>query len=129
MAGQLWQVGSNTLYTTATQQFTTTGAMAINGLSGVAVLRPGTYSIRLKLWYVPSGAIGSSHVTSLTFSGTPPVNLITSPTHVAFPGWVDLDGILTVTTAGTIGAAIALTTAGDDITTSPASFMEIRPLP
>lgn len=55
--------------------------------------------------------------------------IITSPAHVAEPGYMEMDGILVVTAADQLGTTINLTTAGDDVTTSPASFMQVTPLP
>lgn len=152
--GAFWQLGANAFFTTGTQQFTTTGQVTVVGLSAPNI-QPGQYLVRLKLWYAPSGVIGSTHNTFLNFSGAATANLnavnwqaqaasavqqaantgigigtnIPSPTHVAFAGWLEVDGIMTVSIVGTLSVAIALTTAGDDITTKPGSYLIVRPLP
>ena len=140
--------------TTSTQQFTLASAVAVTGLS--RHLGVGTYHVRLKVFWVPSGVVGSSHVHNFAFSGTVTGNVngqcwqaqaasavqqsslnagagnnltagLTSPAHVAFPGWTELDADITVTVAGTLTHTITLTTAGDDITTSAGTYWEITP--
>ena len=138
--------------TTATQQFTLASAVAITGLS--AALGVGSYHIRLKVFWVPSGVVGSSHTHQFSFTGTATANVngqcwqaqaasavqqgslnggtlasnLSSPTHVAFPGWTELEMDITVTVAGTLTPTITLVTAGDDITTSAGTFWKIEPL-
>ena len=141
--------------TTATQQFTLASAVAITGLS--RTLGIGSYHVRLKVFWAPSGVIGSTHVHNFAFSGTATGNVngqcwqaqaasavqqgslnasagnnltasLTSPTHVAFPGWTEMEADITVTVAGTLTHTITLTTAGDDVTTSAGTFWKIEPL-
>ena len=138
--------------TTATQQFTLASAVAITGLS--VPLGVGSYHVRLKVFWVPSGVVGSSHTHQFSFTGTATANVngqcwqaqaasavqqgslnggtlasnLSSPTHVAFPGWTELEMDITVTVAGTLTPTITLITAGDDITTSAGTFWKIEPL-
>ena len=138
--------------TTATQQFTLASAVLIAGLS--LPLGIGTYHVDLKVFYIPSGVIGSSHNVKLNFTGTATANVngqcfqgqgagvaptgvqlnagtlastLGSPTHVANPGWMELYADITVTVAGTLSAQITLGVAGDDITTSAGTFWIITP--
>lgn len=149
-----YMVGRLTLVVQATQQFTLASAVNINGLTGTQLF-PGTYFVRMKLWYLPTGVIGSTHVTGFAFNGAATCKLnavnwqtqaaaaitqstasnvtaigpvITSPTHVAFNTWLEIEGEIIVTSAGILNPQITLTTAGDDITIAQGSFLEILPM-
>lgn len=139
--------------TTSTQTFTLASSVAITGLS--LALKAGTYHVHVKVPFVPAGVIGSSHNLGLVFTGTATANVngqcfqatassgaapnvivlnggtlastLGSPTHVAFPGWMDLEADVTVTANGTLTPNITLGTAGDNITTSAGTFWEINP--
>lgn len=154
--GSLWQVGSNTFYTPGTQQFTLGADTAITGLS--ASLGAGIYRLFLRIWYTPSGVIGSSHQHKWAFTGsgsirqnavcwqstatstatdhsmvqnntTFPGLIIQSPTHANFAAFMECDAILTVTGAGTLTTTVNLATPGDDITTAQGCYLEVTPLP
>lgn len=147
-----WQVGANVLYTTGTQQFTGTGQVTVTGLS--VFLPVGKYLIRVKLFWIPSGTIASAHNHFVNFSGSGTFNfgaiayqanststinqgsghgtafgiVCGSPTHLAFLGWTEIEGIATINSTGTLTVDIALITGGDDVTTQPGSYLEVRPL-
>lgn len=144
-----------TVYTTGTQQITTASTTTVSGLS--VPLGPGTYFIQQKVWFVPSGTIGSTHHHGMAFTGSVAnawfgavvwqpqsanavqqttastisslsSSMAGSPTHVAFTGWLDMSGILQVSGQGTLTANATLTTAGDNITIQPASWLNVTQL-
>jgi hypothetical protein len=144
-----------TAFTAGPQTFTLASQVAITGLS--AALGIGTYHVEARVWYVPAGTIASNHSLGFTYGGTVAsaefnavtwqaqaanaiaqttsfaisslsATMTTSPTHVAFNGWHDLEGILVTSAAGTLQATIQLGTAGDNAITQPGSRLRITQL-
>ena len=144
-----------TTNTTTTQQFTTTGNVAITGLSA-ALAANATYEIELEIFAVPSGTIASTHNVKLNYTGSGtvtansvswqaaststatdqrtsfgvsgsafPLLCTTSPPHQGFACWTRLVATISTTTAGTLTPQIALTTAGDDVTTQPGTRLVV----
>jgi hypothetical protein len=150
-----YSTGRLTLAPTSSQTFTLASAVAITGMS--CALGVGVYMLHMRLWYTPSGTIASTHTPSLAFTGTAalvgnavnwqaessatataqithspltgaPGSLGVSVTHATFPGWMEFDGVVTVTVAGTLSTTITLTTAGDNIVLAAGSYLEVLPI-
>ncbi len=143
-------------YTSSGQTFTLASQVAVTGLS--ASLAPGAYLVEARVSWVPAWTVGSSHYHGFTFSGTASqvmfqgvcwqpqsanailqstasgisslsATMVVSPTHVAFPGWAEIAGVLVVSAAGTLAATIQLATAGDDVTTYAGSWLRVTQIP
>lgn len=142
-------------FTSSVQTFTLASQVAVTGLS--AALGIGTFLLEARIPWVPAGTVGSSHYHGFSFTGSASAvlmhgvcwqtqaanailqtavfglsalsaTMVGSPTHVAFSGWAEMDGILVASAPGTLAATIQLSTAGDNITTFAGGWLRVTQL-
>jgi hypothetical protein len=145
-----YDIGRLTLATTGTQTFNSTSGVAVTGLS--ASVSATTYRVKIRIYITTAAAAGNAEINftgpataSMLFTGTwneagtsggviPRESTALGTTFTSFglatptTQFLDVEGIVTFSAAGTLVVQGTCTNAADTFVTQPGSFLELLPV-
>lgn len=110
---ELYGVPTGTIGSTHTHGFNYSGTASSDGFAGVAYQATSTSTINQ----------ATGHTTTVLNIGN--IDVVGSPTHLAFQCWTRIAGYITTSTAGTLNAVVKLGTLADTVQFFPGSFMKV----